>query len=249
MTGEPFSFTLVIPYYDQPAMLRRQDEEWRGYPDAVRVVVVDDGSPEHPADAVLPADSVAEVYRIGVDIPWNRNGARNLGAKVAKTPWILHTDIDHVLPVESSVELASTEGRTLDSTAWYRLRRFRVGRADETRRKDALPEDCTFGEIKPHVDSFLTTTELYWRAGGYDEDFSGSLGGSSLFLFHMEQEAGPAGLVQAPLHVLTRSVVPDASEPKLSRDRSRYERIRAEKRRAGNPKPASHLRFPWERVR
>lgn len=241
-------FTLILPYYDQPGMLLRQSEEWDLYPGGVRVVVVDDGSPASPADAVLPKNSRAELYRVGTDIPWNRNGARNLGAKVAETDWILHADIDHILPMASAMAIVG--GREFDPMAWYRFARFRVGKADETRKKDELPDDCERGPVKPHIDSFLCTRELYWRAGGYDEDFSGSIGGSAVFLKHMTQDGGePMVLGDIPLEVHTRHSVPDSSEPKLSRDRSRFERIRAEKRKAGDPKPATHIRFPWERVR
>lgn len=141
-------------------------------------------------------------------------------------------------------------GREVEASRWYLFRRFRRGRADETRRKDAIPNEHSYGEIKPHIDSFLCTRELFWRAGGYDEDFSGSLGGSSLFLRHMRESAGqPVTFEDIRLEVHTRDSVPDASDLHLSRDRSRYARIRAEKRAAGDPKAENHLRFPWRRVR
>jgi hypothetical protein len=77
-------FTLVVPYYRNPEMLRAQAALWRAYPPGVRIIVVDDGSPE-PAAPILaevmgeaPGD-VLQCYRIAVDIPWNRGGARNLG--------------------------------------------------------------------------------------------------------------------------------------------------------------------------
>jgi hypothetical protein len=240
------SFTLIVPYYDNPAMLRRQAEEWARYPESVRVIVVDDGSPGHPAVDVVPADSRAAIYRVGVDIPWNRNGARNLGAAVAKTNWILHTDVDHVLPTSSAEKLVMRE---LDPDRWYRFERWRVGRADETRKKDPIPADKELGQVKPHNDSFICTLGLYWRAGGYDEDFSGSLGGSAPFLGWMKKLAGDAAVLPIPLFVHTRNAVADASESVLSRDRSRFERLRREKRKAGDPRPTDHVRFPWRRVR
>lgn len=241
------AFTLIIPYYDQPGMLRRQAAEWAGYPNAVRVLVVDDGSPRFPAAEVLAGiPHRAAVYRVGVDIPWNRNGARNLGARVAETDWILHADIDHILTIEGAEALI---GRALNPARWYRFRRERVGRADETRKKDDLPPTCERGPVKPHIDTYLCTRELYWRAGGYDEDFSGSLGGSAPFLAHMTKDGGdPIVLSDVLVEVHTRHSVPDASEPNLSRDRSRFERLRAELRAKGDPKPAEHVRFPWTRV-
>ena len=241
------SFTLIVPYYENPSMLRRHVEQWRRYPEAVKVIVVDDGSPRHPALEVIPGDVRAAVYRIDVDIPWNRNGARNLGTRVAETNFVLHTDIDHVLPVSTAERLLSTED--LDASHWYRFRRWRVGKADDTRMKDALARDCELGEIKPHNDSFICARDLYWEAGGYDEDFSGSLGGSAPFLSWMKKIAGEAIVLPLALHVHTKHSVPDASDTTLSRDRTRFERLRAEKRRAGDKRPTDHVRFPWHRAR
>lgn len=240
------SLTLVVPYYENPQMLLVHVEAWRRYPFGIHVVVVDDGSPRNPADAVVPRDVGVEIYRVDVDIPWNRNGARNLGTRMAPTSWVLHTDIDHVLPVSSAEKLVMAD---LDERRWYRLERWRVGRADETRRKDPIPDSKELGQVRPHNDSFVCHRDLYWRAGGYDEDFSGSLGGSAPFLGWMKKIAGEAEVLPFPLHVHTRHAVPDASESTLSRDRSRFERLRREKRAAGDPRPTSHVRFPWHRVR
>lgn len=238
--------TLILPYYRNPGMLRRQAEEWAKYPSGMRVIVVDDGSPSDPAHEVLPEDCRASIYRVNVDIPWNRNGARNLGSHVARTEWILHTDIDHILPAGNAEWLCT---RRLDPSHWYKFARYRIGRADGTRLKDAIPDDAEYGAIKPHVDSFLCQRDLYWRCGGYDEDFSGSIGGSSVFLAHMKKAALCELLESTCLHVFTRDKIPDASDNGLSRDRSRYERIRAEKAAAGDPKPTRWMRFPWMHVR
>lgn len=238
--------TLCVPYYCNPGMLLRQAQEWADYPTGMRVIVVDDGSPSDPANKVLPEGCRARIYRIGVDIPWNRNGARNLGSYVAETEWILHVDVDHVLPADNAEWLCK---RSLDAAHWYRFARYRVGRADETRRKDAIPDDADYGQIKPHIDSFLCRKALYWECGGYDEDFSGSLGGSSIFLAKMNAAAPCEVFESICLHVYTRDMIHDASDNSLSRDRSRYERIRAEKAAAGDPKPTRWMRFPWERVR
>jgi hypothetical protein len=228
-------------------MLARQVQEWNQYPRDIRLIVVDDGSPE-PAEPIIREHATPELldrlalYRIGVNIKWNRNGARNLGAKEAKTPWIMHIDIDHLLPVESAHALLAFEP---DPAKWYRFRRFRVGKADETRNKDAIPRDAEFGEVKPHCDSYLCTRDLYWQAGGYNEDFSGCLGGGSPFLQELAKE-GEVEVLRVPLHVYTRSTVADASDHTLSRDTSEYARRKAAMR--GKYRSPSHIRFPWHRV-
>lgn len=245
--------TLIVPYYRNCAMLARQIQEWNEYPPDLRVVLVDDGSPEPAAPIVrLHASNEAleriAVYRIKQDIPWNREGARNLGTKVTKaTRWVVHVDIDHLLPksrVRRLLKFRPTPGR------WYRFPRWRVGQADETRRKDAIPEDSTFGPIHPHIDSYLVERSTYWAIGGYDEDFAGCLGGGTDFLKRLEAHAGaPLELpAEIPLHVHTRHAIADASDWSLSRDRSEGKRRAAQKRTSGRVRPESSLRFEWERV-
>jgi glycosyltransferase involved in cell wall biosynthesis len=246
--------TVIVPYYNQPAMLLKHIETWLSYSPAVRehldLVVVDDGSQEHPAAPVIAECShpPLSLYRIIPDIPWNRGGARNLGATEAQTPWLLHMDIDHVMPAKA-MEMLIERRNDFKAKKWYRFRRFRVGAADETRMKDKIPRDVKFGEIKPHIDSYLVTRELYWQAGGYNEDFSGCLGGGSPFLHELEKvgevrEAPP----DIYLHVYTRDAVADASAQRLSRDRREYKRRSDELKRQGKIKGHDPLRFEWVKL-
>lgn len=248
-------FTLVVPYYRNRAMLARQVAEWEQYPTRVKIICVDDGSPE-PALDIIQRNASPELlervrlYRITVDIPWNREGARNLAAEGCSTPWLVNVDIDHIMPAKAVEALL----RTFEPQpgTWYRFPRYRQGKADETRRKDKLPPDATFGRIHPHIDSYLIERELYWRAGGYDEDYSGCLGGGSEFLRRLERTAGGPALLPDPicLHVYTRDRVADASDWSLSRDTSFGKQITrrkdAEKGR-GNSRPVNPIRFPWVR--
>lgn len=241
--------TLVIPYYRNVGMLREQLRIWEDYPPGVRLVLVDDGSPEPALDVVRSHASAAlreriALYRVEVDIPWNRGGARNLGTMQARTDWIVHVDIDHILPPEAARALLEFSP---DPRRWYRFRRFRHGRADETRRKDKIADAIEFGEIHPHIDGYLCTVDAYWKAGGYNEDFSGCLGGGSPFLALMAAENGPAELVPGDVHlqVYTRSAVKDASDWSLSRDRSEFTRRKA---RMKKPYRGTHpIRFAWNR--
>lgn len=232
-------------------MLASQLESWRQYGPDWTIIVVDDGSPE-PAEPVIQAASPdlrprLQLYRIGVDIPWNRGGARNLGAHIASTEWIVHIDIDHLLLPECAAALVEQPKKTKN---WYRFPRYRRGQADATRRKDKIPPNLEYGAIHPHVDSYLCTREMYWRVGGYDEDYSGCLGGGSPFLRQLEQAAGPPKLLPAEifLEVHTSTSVPDASVCTLSRDTSEYSRRRRKKEAGRRIKATNPLRFPWERV-
>ena len=243
-------FTFITSFYSQPKMLARQLREWAQYPSTVQIVLVDDGSPIAAHDVVIrhacrAVRTRVRVYRILEDIPWNREQARNLGAQVAQTPWILMTDIDHILPAASAQALLDfmPTART-----WYKFPRWRVGPADATRRKDALPDACPFGPVKPHGDSFLIERQVFLESP-YDEGYSGMLGGGTPFLTRMEARAPWAMLPEAIcLHVYTRQVIPDASVTGLSRDTSPYARLRQEKERRGETEPGRLLRVPWERV-
>lgn len=244
--------TLIVPYYRNMMMLAEQASQWNAYPESVRVIVVDDGSPE-PALPIIEANvtdearSRLQLYRIGVDIPWNRGGARNLGSKMAETEWIVHVDIDHLLMADCARTLLDTP---VNPKRWYRFNRYRRGRADETRRKDKIPDDQEFGLIEPHIDSYLIGREAYWKTGGYDEDYSGCLGGGSPFLKRLEEKRGKPEILPKDvfLCVYTRSVVADASDNTLDRDTSEYSRRRKVKEKTGNTKPLNPLRFPWTRV-
>lgn len=248
--GRPVpEFTFITSYYSQPLMLQRQLEEWAQYPPAVSFILVDDGSPipalpvvQHHASKELQAR--LRVYRILQNIPWNREQARNLGAQEAKTQWIIQTDIDHILHAMSAEALLRF---VPTARTWYRFNRYRVGAADETRRKDALPDACEFGPVKPHGDSFLIERELFLQSP-YDLAYVGILGGGTPFQARMEARA-PVQMLPGTicLHVYTRHVIPDASVTGLSRDTGPYARLRREKERRGDTEPDQTFRAPWER--
>jgi len=250
--------TLVIPFYRNSLMLARQLAEVSQYPAGWRVIIVDDGSPEPaehivrewirslPDGAPLAQAMALRLYRIDVDIPWNREGARNLASRECETDWLVHVDIDHILPAPCASALLRTPW---EPRSFYRFPRFRVGRADDTRNKDRIPREQDFGEIHPHIDSYLCTKEVYWKAGGYNEDFSGTLGGGAEFLRRLNRTA-EARIAPADvhLHVYTRTAIADASDLHCSRDTRVGKDIERQLRADGMPKPSSWLRFPWHRV-
>ena len=244
-------FTLVIPYYRNPKMLAEQIAELNQYPDGYDFIVVDDGSPE-PAESIVRAGASRpllqklQLYRVDVDIPWNRGGARNLGSKQATTKWLIHVDIDHLLPAGCAEALLS---HPIDSRFWYRFPRYRRGKADDTRRKDTIPPDQEFGKIHPHIDSYVVPRTTYWKSGGYDEDYSGCLGGGTPFLKNLERRSPVKMLGDSVfLVVYTRSVIDDASDNTLSRDRDDFSKRRRVKELRGKTAAVNPIRFAWSRV-
>jgi hypothetical protein len=252
---------MVVPYYRQPNMLRKQLETWASYPQAVYeafdFTVVDDCSPEPAIDVIMPFQKMGRhparghLYRIDKDVPWNRGMARNLGTKEATTPWVLHVDTDHVLSPQNAENLLTTVRSMRGAVpAWFRFSRRRIGAADETRKKDKADPKATNVKIHPHIDSYLTTPEAYWAAGGYNEDFSGVLGGGSPFLKEMVKTHGePPVLEGAELHVHTRHSVPDSSEHTLPRDPEAFARRKREiMAKRGTLRGHDPIRLPWHKV-
>lgn len=162
--------TLIVPYYENRAFFGAQLRKWSGYADhlreMLRVIVVDDGSPKYPAEAVArqlgPFPFAFRLFRIEVDVRWNWLAARNRGFAEAGEGWCLVTDMDHVLPEET---LAAISFGVLDARTVYAFGR----------------REHTGARIAPHSASFLMTRATFWRIGGYDEALSGYYGTDGVY--------------------------------------------------------------------
>jgi hypothetical protein len=244
------NFTLICPFYRQVGMLEQQIAEWNRYPLGIDFIIVDDGSPEPAKDVVLKHAAFdtldrLKLLRVTEDIPWNRSTARNLGTHMADTDWILHVDTDHVLPWQPATRLLNFQP---ESGAWYRFPRWRIGTADDTRKKDAIPDDSPCGKIHPHIDSHLMQKGTYASVGGYDTRYAGCLGGGTVFLRALQARAKPKLLPDDIwLEVYTRSVVPDSSISTLDRSHTEFRR-RQKLIAAGKIPPRDPVPYAWERV-
>jgi hypothetical protein len=243
------TLSIVMPYYINPSMLALQYAGWAAWPDSlkqrVEIVIVDDGSPEAPAlDVERPAGLPAlSIYRVTEDRPWHQHAARNLGAHVAGAQWLLLTDMDHVLSETAAQALVKRIGR-LDEAMVYTLARIEAD--------SGLPTIGTSGKPKPHPNSFVMTKDLYWRIGGYDEDYCGIYGTDGLFKTRAFNIAQRGHLKHVPLTRYWRDIVPDASTTTLPRKEGRESGAKAVVARAKWARGEEHavkvLQFPWERV-
>ncbi len=248
--------SVVVTVYNQPLMLAEHCRLWRSYPDAFKkiaeLVVIDDCSRISPAreemQELLALGVDCRQFRILSDIEWNYLGARNLGAHVARGDWMLRLDADHVLPSATAWALPTCLP-LMDPIHWYTFPRYRRGMWDDTR-KDKLPRDAAYGEIVPHSDTFLCTRSLFWAAGGYDEDYCGSLGGSVQLRNRLHMDFGDPVLLPPDvfLECHTRQSIPDANVTGLSRDDTRRRTIDKRKAAAGWPHAVNPLRFEWVQV-
>lgn len=229
------SLTIVMAYYENPGMLARQYAALAAMApsirEQVRLIVVDDGSPNAPAQ---PGECgvALEIYRMGVDVRWNQDACRNLGVDRAPDGWVLLTDIDHLIP-EST--LASLIVHEIDDRLAYKFER--VSEPDMT-------------PYKPHPNSWFMTKALYDKIGGYDERFAGLYGTDGDFRDRVRAKAEidilPVALVRVP-----REVTPDASTTmylrKQPEDAEGIPRVKMQ--RAMEPGwKTKRLTFPWSRV-
>jgi glycosyltransferase involved in cell wall biosynthesis len=164
----PKALTLITAYYENPVTLGWQVAGWSRYPAHLRelltVIVVDDGSPDHPAAEVLrppPPGLRLRLFRIDVDVRWNQDAARNIAVHHATDDWILLIDIDHVVTPEL---LDAVIHGMHDPGVIHRFNRRKYDRKGRTK------------HLHPHPNSWLMTREMYWRVGGYDEALAGYYG-------------------------------------------------------------------------
>lgn len=272
--------TFICAYYLNAGMLKEQLRIWADYPDDLKkhfhAIVVDDGSPRSPARDAFTCVGLASqrLFRIGVDVRWNWLGCRNLGVSQATTDWVLLTDIDHVLPVESLRALlteSTLKGRRELTTQPYPKGEvedvampldpefiYRFPRVDAPRLWPYALRDCPKrGEDKSyHPNSWLMTRTMFERVGGYDERFSGFYGSDSEFRErckltpHNANTRPSSGVVvlNLPMIRYDRAVLPDAStttyERKAKTDGKNVPRIKLEREQIIGWRP-NRLTFPW----
>jgi Glycosyl transferase family 2 len=231
--------TLAFPYYENSGILKEHQRIWAQYPDAIRrkmtVIIADDGSPNSPAaDAVQPCDYEIQIYRIGVNIPWNQTGARNLAMHCAPEGWVLVTDIDHVLMPDDAAELVGMKVKK----GHYYIPARRI-----------MPHSTPY---KRHPNSYYLTRQMYWDAGGCDEDFAGHYGSDSTFRRALTLVGTRVELDSPALTLYGRDVIPDASTTEWGRKDSPWHSGNNPdlkmKKLQGAYKAKNPLRFEWTRV-
>lgn len=239
---------LVMPYYENPDMLRLQYRNFTSWParvrKAIKIILVDDGSPVSPAARVPRPYGMPEIeiYRVIEDRPWHQHGARNLGAKMADGEWLVLTDMDHMLESEAAVRLVKMRDRgQLDPRTCYMLDRIEADTREPTRAPNGIP--------KPHPNSFVMSRALYWQIGGYDERATGIYGTDALFR-KRAFSIGRQGHLEIALVRYWRDLVADASTEGLPRKEGRDNAARARilEQIARDPGGRKVLDFEWERV-
>lgn len=205
--------SLIFAYYENPEMLELQWQEIARYPstikDSLEIIVVDDGSPSWPAAEVTRPPGLPRhaIFRLDRDVRWNQDAARNIGAHEAQSPWLLLTDIDHVVPAAT---LAVVLDKDKDRSLVYSFPRVKFESGEER---------------EPHPNSYLMTKELYWAIGGHDEDYKGIYGKDFLFRQRVLRFTREVPLEGAPLARVGSMTVADAGSRTISRDNTPFQRL------------------------
>lgn len=211
--------SLVMPYYDNPVMLAKHYETWAAFPDELKrrleVVIVDDGSPGIAAAQVERPNGLPslKIFRVTVDLAWHQHAARNIGAREAKGPFLLLTDMDLLVPEETFIELLKFDPKS-ESEVYTFLR------IDADTMKPKLHP--LTGKEHPHPNTFAMSKKFYWMVGGYDEDYCGIYGTDGLFRKKLWAVADHVPL-RLPIMRYAREVVADASTTSLPRKEGREE--------------------------
>jgi glycosyltransferase involved in cell wall biosynthesis len=168
------NLTIIHTYYNEETLLETQLERWNVYNQSVNIILIDDGSQKVPAIDVVKKHKFKDyinfsLYRVTEDIGFNSHGCRNLGARLAKTDWLVFLDIDYTI---QPFDLKRLKNETLDLNSWYQLNAKFHGRGD------------TYAAIN----QFMIPRKLFLDSGGYDESFVPFHYGDREFLSQLEHD-------------------------------------------------------------
>lgn len=220
--------TIITHVYNAQGPVDHQLALWKQYDPALlaqlEFLVIDDHS-----DTPLQVDKGPlnlRLVRVEDDIDWNMPGCRNLAATLAATEWLLFFDVDNVASEAAIAKIVGAVPR-LDVQRLHVFRRTERG-----------------VDVEPHINSFLITRQGFWRAGGYDEDFSGHYGFEDVVFRMMWRK-----------HVGSEVLLTDIAFEQiqfrtsgLDRDTTRNQALAQARAAAGMPKPRGMLRFGWHEV-
>jgi glycosyltransferase involved in cell wall biosynthesis len=198
--------SLCIPYWNNAGMLYAQESEWSALPQAVKdrleIVICDDAS-----DVAITRRDVgikSRTFRIQPPhVMWSQCCATNIAANYATGPWLLLTDIDHIVPAETFYYLLNVIDRgILDGDVAYRFARKDVDGSDR----------------KQHPNSWIMHASVFHASGGHDERLRGLYNQDGTFIERVKRVAEIRDL---SCHIIRvgRETIADASTPEQYRDK------------------------------
>lgn len=225
--------TLGTTYYNNPDLLCKFINTNMGFVN--EIIVVDDGSkPEKTITNFVSPNNVLKLFRVKKDYGFNSHGCRNLIMSKAKNDWVILIDIDRsfIYPEQAYNTMFNTN---LKKNVRYRfITHVRTGH-------------------KPHmsVNDFLINKELFFKAGGYDEELIGIRTGDRQFfkqLLHFGTEKIMYGVDLVMLRRSSSYLKKDALSP-FDKNRFSKNLVTLIKDRETNPiSNKKILTFEWEQI-
>ncbi len=219
-------FTISLSYYNDGAFLKKQLEVFKQYYLFTKIQIIDDGSKEDPIEDHLHLiPQGISVFKIIEDIKWNIPGVRNLGSMITSTPWILHLDMDHIIPLESikKIQLINYEKKK----RFYSFNR-KIGNFTK----------FTAGTLLMSIDDF-------WNCGGYDEDFAGVYGHNDPYL---KKKLELIGVKEKRLKNIWFEDHGEIASSKLSRQNNERNKILMSEKIAKKEFFSENIRFNWKKL-
>jgi len=218
--------SILVPYYKNPKALKFQLQKWNEFGGRIirrlKFIIVDDGSPEPLTIKEEDKGSLdLTLYRIRENIPWNISGAKNLLVDRCETDWFLIHDIDHYMKKEHIHRLLGVDK---SKEQIYHLSRMTK----------------TGHRSKESIITIFMPRILFYKLGGYDEDFAGIRGGIDQE-FHVRAKARNIPIIwRKDVVIHSCQHISDSS----TTDWPRIKGILEAPKHTGK----SILRFDWEKV-
>lgn len=227
--------TILLSYYNQTSALQKHIQVWQSYPknikDMIQFQIIDDCS-HQPAKQVLDKLDLTslniELYRVLDNLYCNIAGVRNLGAREAKTEWILILDMDTIVtPTMASQLLQIIHNKHKIA---FKFNRKVINN----------PKHPKNNQIHPAVT--LIKKEDYWNIGGCEEDLVGHYGQTDPSFWYKARNK--ITVMQCNNIYLNYLVEGEAD---INRDTKHNIKL-VQKKMKTNSWSKDYVRFRWERV-
>lgn len=176
--------TIAMLYYANPGILLTQLEAIIKYPTAVKeqisLLIIDDGSPPDLRVSDYISKSMAQLLKlrrfqliyIQENLAFNMGGGKNLAMSLSSTRKTVLLDLDTIVPTET-MELM-----------------LRFSQEEEGHKALRFNRKFSDGTSKFHPAVTMLDTDEFWRAGGFDEDFTGSYGHDDTHYWYRWRQKG-----------------------------------------------------------
>ena len=227
--------TIVLTYYNQDKMLKKQIENWNSYSkdirDQVHFILVDDCSMENSTESFdfSGCDFDLDVYRVLDDVYFNVPGAVNLGADKTETEWFIKQDMDTIIPEYTMDEIIKLTESAPEKSIYkfYRINGTEISNANK----------ITPGQ-------FMIRKDDFWDIGAWDEDFCEDYGMNDPAFFWRASQDNYTVFERHDLHV----TIDGDGESDIERDCTVNSTLLEQKKSGQVEWSDDYIRFNWKQI-